>query len=316
MEKGLFSVADTTDKTLMFILGVDVFFLALIVVLMLFFVFKYSRTKNKAPAQIEGSWALEIIWTIIPTIIVMVMFYVGWKGYITGRTIPDDSMVVKTTARKWSWSFEYPNGKISDTLYVPVDKPIKIELHSADVVHNFFAPAFKVKMDAMPGRTNTLWFQSRREGRFDVLCAEYCGTMHSIMRTKIVAVSTDRFASWIKEDLILAEGAVGDDGKPKVLTQEDKIKLGIRTFRRLCASCHTLNGKKAVGPTFQDLWDREEIVITDGSERTIKVDEEYLKRSVREPQADVVKGFEKVPMAALPVSEKELEYLIEYFKTL
>ena len=280
MSSGLFSVADYTDKILFFILGIDVFLLTAITALMVYFVFRYSRRKNSTPAQIEGNVKLEIIWTVIPTILVMVMFFYGWKGYLMGRKIPEDAMLIKTTARKWSWSFEYSNGKITDTLYIPVNKPIKIELKTEDVVHNFFAPAFKVKIDAMPGKLNTLWFQSSREGTYDLLCAEYCGTMHSQMKTKIKAISGLEFDSWIVKDVDIADtdsGLSSQEGDEQVQF-EPNPKKGAKVYRRLCASCHSLDGKIVVGPTFKELWGREETVLSDDEERTIKVDENYIRK--------------------------------------
>jgi cytochrome c oxidase subunit 2 len=139
---------------------------------------------------------LEIAWTVIPLILFMVMFYLGWEGYLKTIAVPADAVPVRVTARMWSWSFEYPNGVVADTLYVPVHVPMKMLLKSVDVNHSFFIPAFRVKKDAIPNRENVLWFQTNEVRSYDIACAEYCGLRHSYMYNKVVSLDTTAFESW------------------------------------------------------------------------------------------------------------------------
>ncbi len=288
-------IVQSIDQSLWFIIIVDIFLLAGITATMLCFVFRYSRKKNRKPEQIEGSLKLEIIWTVIPTIIVMIMFYLGYRGYIGRTKIPDDAIAVKVIARKWSWEFQYPNGKSSDTLVVPVGKNIALDIVSEDVVHSFYAPDFRLKMDAMPGRTNKTWFLPTYEGTYDIFCAEYCGTLHAGMLAKMLTVAPEKYAAWLE--------AVPTVGR------------GEAVFKQICSACHSLDGKPGVGPTFKGIWSRKERVVTDGKEREIIVDEAYLRTSIIEPAKDITKGFQNV-MPPQKMTDEDLEALIEYIKEL
>jgi cytochrome c oxidase subunit II len=186
----------SVDGVFLFILIVSVVMLVLITFLMIYFVFRYNRKKHPVPTNIEGNTKLEIVWTVIPTILVLIMFYYGWVGYEDMRNAPANSFVMKVTARMWKWSFEYPNGLQTDTLYVPKGRPIKAELRSLDVNHAFFIPAFRVKKDVIPNRKNWLWFQSDKTGSYDVFCSSYCGLQHSAMYTKVVIMPQDEFDLW------------------------------------------------------------------------------------------------------------------------
>ncbi len=187
----------SVDFTFFFIVGISVFFLVLITGLMIFFVFKYSRKKNPKAKNIHGNVPLEILWTVVPTILVLFMFYFGWRGYEEMSKIPDDSIIVDVTAQMWKWNFKYSNGKISDTLYVPINKPVKIILHSLDVNHSFYIPAFRVKKDVIPGRENTSWFKATEVGAFPIFCAEYCGLNHSYMYSEVIVLTENNFNSWL-----------------------------------------------------------------------------------------------------------------------
>ncbi len=191
------SFVQSVNSTFIFIVSVCVFFLALITTMMIIFVFKYNRKKNKKAVNIHGSVPLEITWTVIPTILVIIMFYFGWEGYTLMVNAPANSMVIKVTAQMWSWKFEYPNGVKTDTLYVPINKPVKVLLHSQDVDHSFYVPAFKFKKDVIPNRNNTAWFLPEKLGKFDVFCAEYCGLRHSYMYSAVVVMKQKDFDTWL-----------------------------------------------------------------------------------------------------------------------
>lgn len=186
----------SVDGVFLFTLIVSVFFLVLITVLMIFFVIKYSRKRNPKGKNIHGNIGLEIIWTAIPTILVLIMFWYGWQGYLETVDVPEDAIPVNVTARMWQWSFEYEDGRQTDTLYVPVNLPVKLILHSNDVNHSFFIPAFRLKKDVFPNRERVAWFRAEKTGEYDIACAEYCGLNHSYMYSKIIVMSEEDFKSW------------------------------------------------------------------------------------------------------------------------
>ncbi|MBS1492709.1 MAG: cytochrome c oxidase subunit II [Bacteroidetes bacterium] len=189
-----------TDETMMFIIGCSIILLLLVTVSMVYFCFRYSRKKNPVAENIHGNTTLEITWTVLPTILVMVMFFYGYNGYKNLRDIPADAYVIKVTGQMWKWTFEYPETKKkSDTLFVPVGKNIKMEIQSNDVNHSFYIPSQRVKEDAIPGKTNRLWFNPEHEGRYDIACAEYCGMNHSYMYAVLMVIPVDKFEKWVKE---------------------------------------------------------------------------------------------------------------------
>ncbi len=200
---------NSVDGTFLFTLIVSVFFLVLITFLMIFFVIKYSRKRNPKGTNIHGNMGLEIAWTVIPTILVLIMFWYGWQGYMEMVTIPKDAMPIKVTAQMWKWSFQYEDGKTTDTLYVPVNKPIKLILNSNDVNHSFFIPAFRLKKDVFPNRERVTWFIAKETGAYNIACAEYCGMNHSYMYSKIIVMPEEEFKNWMygmsDEDLKMLE---------------------------------------------------------------------------------------------------------------
>jgi len=205
---------NSVDGTFLFTLIVSVFFLVLITVLMIFFVIKYSRKRNPKGTNIHGNMGLEIAWTGIPTILVLIMFWYGWQGYKEMVTIPEGAMPVNVTAQMWKWSFEYEDGKKTDSLYVPVNTPIKLILHSNDVNHSFFIPAFRLKKDVFPNRERVAWFIAKETGEYDIACTEYCGLNHSYMYSKIIVMNENEFKNWMygisDEDLKLLEEMTKD----------------------------------------------------------------------------------------------------------
>jgi cytochrome c oxidase subunit 2 len=206
---------NSVDGTFLFTLIVSVFFLVLITVLMIFFVIKYSRKRNPKATNIHGNMGLEIAWTAIPTILVMIMFYYGWQGYKEMVDVPENAMPIEVTAQMWKWSFKYEDGKTTDSLYVPVNTPIKLTLHSNDVNHSFFIPAFRLKKDVFPNRERIAWFIAKETGEYDIACSEYCGLNHSYMYSKIFVLPEDEFKNWMykisDEDLKLLEEMTKDN---------------------------------------------------------------------------------------------------------
>ena len=190
------STTETVDNVMFFIVAVSVVLLVGVTAAMIYFVFKYNRKKGHKPVDIHGNIWLEILWIGIPTILVLAMFYYGYLGFGSIRNIPDNAFEIKVNARMWAWQFDYPNGKQTDSLYIPIGQPIKLSMTSADVNHALFIPAFRVKEDVVAGRTNYLSFVGEKIGRYDIECAEYCGLKHSMMYSAVFVMSEKDFEEW------------------------------------------------------------------------------------------------------------------------
>lgn len=295
--KGASSYSFLVDKTFLLILGTSLVMLIAVTATMIWFVIRYSRKRNPVPSQIEGSVVLESLWTIIPTIMVMIMFFSGWAGFKVMRDIPDDAMEVDVYARKWSWMFEYENGVQSNVLVVPLDRNVKLNLFSSDVIHSFYVPAFRLKEDCVPGYDNVAWFKAIEEGEYNLFCAEYCGDQHSNMITKVEVIQESGFNDWL----------TNQDDKPKGL---DLLTLNG------CTACHSLDGSTLVGPSFKGLYGRTENVLTNNLLRQISVDEDYLKKSIMEPNADITEGFPPVMITQPNLSDEDIEAMISLIKDL
>jgi len=297
----LLTTTDAVDPVFKFIFGACLLLLGGITATVLWFIFRYRRSRAPEPtSQVASNIWLEIVWSVLPSVLVMAMFYYGWAGYLTLRTVPKDALPVTATARMWSWSFSYANGKTSPKLYVPVGMPVEVDLVASDVIHGFFIPAFRVKRDVVPGMKNRAWFVADQPGSYDLFCSQYCGTGHAAMITTVEAIPAEEFEEWLQE------GAAG--GAAAML---DGRKLATDMG---CLGCHSLDGSSGVGPTFKGIMGRQVIVVTGGKERTITVDEAYLRRAIVDPKADVVKGFQPIMPAYTDLSPEELEALEEFIE--
>ena len=189
------------DFAFWYILGFSIFLLFGITVVMIYFVVKYRRSKNPVASDIRDNYTLEIIWTIIPTLIALSMFYVGWKSYIGLRTVPEDAMEIEVFGQMYSWIFVYDNDKETENeLVVPQCKAIKLNITSIDVLHSFYVPAFRIKVDAVNGMDTYTWFYADEIGEYDIQCTEYCGVDHSSMIGTLRIVPDDEFQVWIEEE--------------------------------------------------------------------------------------------------------------------
>lgn len=215
MSNGASNFVESVDGVFLFSIIMSVFFLVLITVMMIYFVIRYSRKRNPRAVNVHSNMMLEVTWTIIPTILVLILFWYGWVGYKEMVDIPEDAMTVEVTAQMWLWKFKYETGKVTDSLYVPVNKAVKLILTSNDVNHSFFIPAFRVKKDVFPGTQRTTWFIAKDVGEYDIACAEYCGLNHSYMYSKIFVMPEAEFKNWLygvsDEDLKLLEELTGGD---------------------------------------------------------------------------------------------------------
>jgi cytochrome c oxidase subunit 2 len=290
------------DNVFLYILIICICLLVLITFLMVYFVIRYRRERHPKPADIEGSTWLEITWTVIPTIIVLTMFYYGLTGFSFLKKAPEEAMKVKVIARQWSWLFQYENGIQNSELRVPVGKPVKLLLTSVDVIHGFYVPAFRIKQDVVPGMTNTLWFQATQVGTYDVMCSQYCGLEHAHMLSKVIVLPEKEFEEWYEAQKKEVEVKSPPSGEK--LYQE-----------KGCVACHSTDGSPRVGPTFKGFFGKSVTVMTDGKERTVVADGAYIRKSILEPGTDVVKGFPPV-MPPEKMTASELDEIVKYLESL
>jgi cytochrome c oxidase subunit 2 len=297
------------DTAFLVILGISFFFLISLTVVMIFFIYRYNSKRNPVATQIHGSTTLEIVWTVIPFLLTMVMFYYGWAGWKPMTKPPKDAMEVTVIGRMWNFSYEYKNGRRTDTLFLPKDKPVKLNLVALDVLHSLYIPAFRVKQDMVPNKKNDfMWFIPQRVGNYEIFCTEYCGLQHSYMNSIVKVMENSEFQSWITDSAKVA--SVANIDSPGATGKRIMQNIG-------CFACHTVDGTKLVGPSFKGIWGEEQTVVTGGNKRTVKVDEEYVKRSIYDPNADVVEGFMKGLMVSYQgqLSEGDIKSIVEYLKT-
>ena len=238
MPPGQSTIASDVDALFNFILYTSMAFFIIVVVGIAFFVIRYRRTdKDGLTPGISHNLKLELLWSIIPTILVLIVFVWGFRVYMKMHVIPKDAYEIKVTAQKWFWSFDYPNGASTvNELVVPIGKPIKLLMSSKDVIHSFFVPDFRIKMDVLPNRYTLTWFEATGEGNYNLLCAEYCGTSHSDMIGLVKVVSEREFEKW------LTEGAATGEG----LSLEQYGEQLYRT--KACNTCHRIDGRAHTGP--------------------------------------------------------------------
>lgn len=296
------------DTSFIVFYSVATFFLVTITATIIYFIIRYNKKKNPVATQIKGSTILEIIWTVIPIIIVLGMFYVGWSGWRPMKTVPKDAFTVTAEARMWQWAFIYPNGKREKDLVVPVDQPIKIKLKSLDVIHSFYIPEFRLKEDVIPGDDKETWFIPQREGQYDLFCAEYCGLNHSYMLATVKVLPDSAFQSWYVDTTKVAKPvgqSVAEAGHD--LMQETG-----------CFACHSIDGSKIVGPSYKGIFGHTVKVKTASGEKEVKVDEEYIRRSILYPNAEVVVGYNKGLMLPYKdiLKDDDINLIIEYIKSL
>jgi cytochrome c oxidase subunit 2 len=217
---------------------------------------------------------------------------------------------VKVTGRQWNWSFEYPNQKQSGILYATINKPMKLEVRSADVIHGFFIPAFRLKIDAVPGRVNTAWFDPTVPGAYDIECTVICGVDHSNMLSKVVVVPEAEFKRWYFGD----ENAPPPKADPAPPAPAGPPALAILK-RHDCLTCHSTDGSVMVGPSFRGLYGQTQEVIMGGRTMTMRVDEAQLRRSIQDPGSQRIKGYPPV-MPATDLEPKELDEIIAFIRAL
>lgn len=299
---GASNLAAGVDTAFFFIFAISFLFTIAITVLMIYILIHFSRKKIKNPQQFTGNTKLEIVWTVVPLIIVLMMFYYGMEGFSPMRKVPANAMQIKAIGRMWEWRFDYGNGKVSKELVVPYLRNVKMNLVSEDVNHSLFIPAFRVKEDVIPGYKNYLWFRPITKGKFDIFCSEYCGLAHSAMTSKVIVLDSLEFDKWLAE--LKVTGPAPD-------------LPGLAVMKaNACLTCHSLDGSKIIGPSFKGLYGSKRVVITDQGEKTVDAFDDYIKRSIIDPNVEVVKGFNKGLMQPYKdvIKGEDLDKIVDYFR--
>jgi cytochrome c oxidase subunit 2 len=293
------SVASRVDAFYFFLIAVTVFFSVLIFTVLATFAVRYRRrSREERPDPIHGSLALELTWTLIPAVLVAVMFFWSADIFFVLRRPPRDAMEIKVVGKRWMWKLQHLNGQREiNELHVPVGVPVKLTMTSEDVIHGFFIPAFRVKMDVIPGRYTSLWFKATKPGRYHLFCAEYCGTKHSGMTGWVVVMEPAEFQAWLS-------GAAG----------VSLAAAGQKLFQDLgCVTCHQADSTGR-GPTIQGLMGRP-VRLTGGE--SVVADEAYIRESIVTPTAKIVDGYQPImPTYQGLVSEEGLMQLIAYVESL
>lgn len=304
MFNGASNLAEGVDKTFIFIFSVAFIFIVGITAFMIWTVIHFSRKKGREARQFTGSVKLEILWSVVPFIIVMIMFYYGWVGFAASRNVPADAMRVTAIGRMWQWEFDYGNGVKSKDLVLPVNKGVRVALKSEDINHSLFIPAFRVKEDVIPGYDNYLWFIPTFIGEYEILCTEYCGLLHSSMLAKAKIVEQADYDKWYI--------AMQDSS----LQAEPDGYLLLRNTG--CIACHSLDGARLVGPSFKGLYGAERIIDSGSGKKTVIADETYIINSIYNPDSEIVSGYPKGIMKSYTelLKDEDLKIITDYLKTL
>ena len=290
------------DHVFMILMYVAGFFFLLINAATVYFSIKYRKSKSPEPPKSSShNNTLEIVWTIIPTVLVAWLFYIGMDGYVQRRYAPEGSYEIKVTGQKWSWNFTYPNGIQHNELHAPMGENVRLIMDSRDVIHSVWIPEYRIKMDVVPGRYTETWFNATRAGEYPLKCAEYCGTEHSSMYAKVVIHDRPEFDQWMLEN-------------GNLLADLSPVEAGEKLFSiKSCVACHSTNGTPLVGPSMKNMFGSER-KFTDGT--TAVADENYIRESLLEPNAKVVEGFAPVMTTFQGLLKaEEMDAIIEYLKT-
>ena len=298
------SNARDVDRTIYMVTLISVIAFSALMAAMVYLVIRYRRrTEGQRTSALKGHLGLEIVWTLVPAAVMLGLFYYGFRSWMRNQVAPTDAVEVRVTAFKWGWEFQYPSHGLSfPDLTVPLGRPVKLIMSSKDVIHNFFVPEFRIKKDVLPERYTVLWFKPTKLGVFDVRCAEFCGTQHSRMLTRVRVLPYDEWKKWH------ASGGGLDKLSP--------IAYGKQLFVTKCSSCHSddRDRKILVGPPLFGLAGGKQ-VLSNGE--TITADDNYLRESLLFPQKRLVKGYEGRAMNAFPeLTDKQIDALIDYLKSL
>ncbi len=295
------TIASKVDALYVFALAISAFFSLLIALVIFFFFIRFRRREaGEVGHQSHGSMVLEVVWSIVPLVITMVLFVWGAVIFIEMRTMPPDATEYFATAKQWMWKFQHPEGQREiNHLHIPVNEKIKLTMTSEDVIHSFFVPAFRVKQDVLPGRYTTIWFEADKPGKYHLFCTEYCGSHHSQMIGSVTVMEADDYQAWLA-------GGAATAAAPK--------DLGEQLFEQyICNTCH-YEDDSGRGPSLVGIYGKE-AKFTDGTTRVR--DDDYLRESIMMPAASVVEGYLQImPTYQGQLSEVSLLQLISYIKSL
>jgi cytochrome c oxidase subunit 2 len=327
-------IAAQWDSLYWFMVALSVFFFVLVVGGMIYFAVRYRSSVVKKTLYVRDNHLIEATWTIIPTILLMVIFGWGYVVYNKMTQSPTDAYEVRVIGKQWLWQFQYDDGRTTvNELYVPANRPVKLIMTSEDVIHSFFIPNFRVKQDVVPGMYSSVWFNTTMPGRHQVFCTEYCGTSHSLMEAQVIALDEQQWSDWTRGKKIENVPANGLDGLKFTSAERNgdsgdasgegkgAIQLtGLAAQGKTvveakgCVACHSADGTQKVGPSFKGVFGHKVELV---SGESVTADENYLRESIVNPQAKVVKGFGPVmPTFQGIVSETELNAVIAYLKAL
>jgi cytochrome c oxidase subunit II len=293
------TLAPRVDAFFFFLCAVSIFFSALIFVLILTFALKYRRrSDDERPPNISGSVVLEVLWIGIPLGLVCIMFIWSASLFINMSRPPANAMEINVVGKQWMWKLQHPDGQREiNELHIPAGQPVKLIMTSQDVIHDFFIPAFRVKMDVLPGRYTTEWFTASRPGEYHLFCSQYCGTNHAQMIGKIVVMEPDKYQSWLA-------GAIVDQ-TPAVAGQQLWAQYS-------CITCHSQQA-----PTMANLYGSQVRVTEDGVLKTVTADENYIRESIVNPNRKIVEGYKPaMPNYEYSLSEEQINELVAYIKSL
>ena len=305
------TVAGDVDGLFYFIYYLSLFFFLLITFLLIAFIIKYRHREGQKPHEPAAghSTALELTWTIIPTILLLVVFYYGFRGFLNMMVEPPDSYEVLVTGKQWNWTFTYGGQYVSDDgkLHIPVNTPIRFVLSSNDVIHSFFLPAMRVKKDVVPGRYNRLWVKATDIGESEIYCAEYCGISHSQMLSSVVVESQADFEKFLDR--------IKDWTKTKT-----PLEAGEMLYKtRGCEQCHSVDGTPKIGPTWKDMFGNQVPIVGKGN---VLADENYIRESILYPNAKIHQGFGNAsglsPMSSFlgQLNDNDIMAIISYMKSI
>jgi cytochrome c oxidase subunit 2 len=299
--------AEQVDVTFLGIYWLSVVLFLGITISALYFAWRFRYKPGRVTPHQTHNTLLEVVWTVIPLLICVGLFFWGMNGYMKYAVAPGDAMEIEVTGKQWLWEFTYPDGsKTINDLHLPVNKPAKFVMTSEDVLHDFFVPDMRVKMDVVPGRYTQIWFTPTVLGQHTFTCAEYCGKDHSGMKGILTVESDEEFRKFV---------ATGGTEWEDYAKKGDWAGWGALQYKRKgCESCHSIDGTKSKGPTWKGLFGKTE-TLADG--KTVVVDDAYIQESIYNPTAKVVQSYQPImPTFQGSVRNHELKGLIEYIKTL
>jgi cytochrome c oxidase subunit II len=289
------------DLLYFYLIAVSAFFTVGIAVAIMFFAIRYrEKEKYATPDAIHGSMVLETTWSIIPFIISMTIFLGGALVFYNQYTPPKDAMEIYVVGKQWMWKVQHGTGQreIND-LHVPVGRKIKLTMTTEDVIHSFFVPAFRTKVDTVPGRYTYIWFEATKPGKYHLFCAEYCGLNHSGMGGYVYVMEQRDFDNWLSGNV---------SGQTPVEAGRDLFenKLG-------CASCHA-GGPTQRGAKLEGIYGHD-VKLVGG--QTVTADDAYIRNSILNPSSQIVEGFQPImPTFKGQVTEEQLVSLVAYIKSL